>query len=88
MVGALAGACYGLDAIPVSWRETLRGEWPPHSRQYLGQHELVKLAESMIAAEHFVPNEQGFYCGGGQYVDACKAWHREHARCIRFRLVA
>ncbi len=56
--------------------------------QFLRMVELVKLAESMIAAEHFVPNEQGFYCAGCQYVDACKAWHREHARCIRFRLVA
>ena len=51
VVGALAGACYGLDAIPVSWRETLRGEWPPHSRQCLGQHELVKLADTLASGD-------------------------------------
>ena len=42
--------------------------------------ELVKQVESMIAAEHWLPNEQGFYCGGCPHQAACKAWHREQAR--------
>ncbi len=42
--------------------------------------EFVKLAEKMIAAEHFLPSEQGFYCGGCPHKSACKAWHRQAAR--------
>ena len=41
---------------------------------------LARLAESMIAAEHFAPNEQSFYCAGCPYQTACRAWHRETAR--------
>ena len=41
---------------------------------------LARLAESMIAAEHFAPNEQSFYCAGCPYQTACQAWHRETAR--------
>ncbi|MDA1257858.1 MAG: PD-(D/E)XK nuclease family protein [Chloroflexi bacterium] len=41
--------------------------------------ELVKVAESMIAAEHFLPSEQGFYCAGCPHQTACGAWHRERA---------
>ena len=40
----------------------------------------ARLAESMIAAEHFIPNEQGFYCGSCPHATACKAWHRDQAR--------
>jgi putative RecB family exonuclease len=36
---------------------------------------LVKLADSMINANHFAPSEQGFYCGGCPHQDACKVWH-------------
>ena len=42
--------------------------------------EYAKLAESMIAAEHFCPNEQSFYCGGCPHQDACKSWHRDRAK--------
>ena len=41
---------------------------------------LARLAESMIAAEHFAPNEQGFYCAGCAYQGACASWHRDQAR--------
>jgi RecB family exonuclease len=45
---------------------------------------LVKLADSMIEAGHFAPNEQGFYCGGCPHQTACKNWHvaktRTHVR--------
>ncbi len=46
--------------------------------------ELVKRVESMIAAEHFLPNEGGMYCAGCPHQAACKAWHRAEARqCIK-----
>jgi len=43
VVGALAGAAYGLDAIPERWREALRGQWPPRGRMWRAA-ELVELA--------------------------------------------
>jgi len=49
--------------------------------------ELAKLAESMIKAEHFYPNEQGFYCSGCPHQEACKTWHIERAR-VAVRLAA
>jgi ADP-ribosyl-[dinitrogen reductase] hydrolase len=33
VTGALAGAKYGLRAIPARWRDALRGEWPMGSRK-------------------------------------------------------
>ena len=44
--------------------------------------ELVKRAESMIRAEHFLPNEQGFYCNGCPFQEPCTAWHRAGARAV------
>jgi putative RecB family exonuclease len=41
---------------------------------------LVKLAESMIEAGHFPPNEQGFYCGNCPHQEACKNWHVAKSR--------
>jgi PD-(D/E)XK nuclease superfamily len=45
---------------------------------------LARLADSMIESGHFVPNEQGFYCGGCPHQEACKTWHvaksRTHVR--------
>jgi Holliday junction resolvase-like predicted endonuclease len=49
--------------------------------------ELVKLAEKMIAAEHFLPSEQGFYCAGCPHQEACRAWHRGAAR-VSVRMAA
>jgi hypothetical protein len=43
---------------------------------------LVKLADSMINAGHFAPNEQGFYCGGCPHQEACKAWHVAKTRTV------
>ena len=44
VVGALAGATYGLEAIPVRWREAVRGEWPLRSQLYWGAEDLIRLA--------------------------------------------
>jgi putative RecB family exonuclease len=49
--------------------------------------ELVKMVESMIAAEHFLPNEQGFWCAGCPHQEACRNWHREVAR-VSIRMAA
>jgi putative RecB family exonuclease len=49
--------------------------------------ELAKLAESMIAAEHFAPSEQGFFCSGCPHQAACLNWHIERAR-VSVRLAA
>ena len=55
--------------------------------QFLRMVELFKAVERMIAAEHFLPSEQSFYCGGCPHHAACKAWHRESAR-VSVRMAA
>ena len=47
VVGALAGAAYGLDAIPGRWREVLRGEWPLGSGRIWHADDLVALADRL-----------------------------------------
>ena len=49
--------------------------------------ELVKQVERMIAAEHWLPNEQSFYCGGCPHQQACRTWHRQAAR-VSVRMAA
>lgn len=44
--------------------------------------EKVKLAESMIASEHFIPNEEGMFCKSCPFQGACKNWHRERSKLI------
>ncbi|MGE5601735.1 MAG: ADP-ribosylglycohydrolase family protein [Nitrososphaerales archaeon] len=44
VVGALAGATYGLAVIPPTWRETLRGEWPLRSGERWDAARLTALA--------------------------------------------
>jgi putative RecB family exonuclease len=55
--------------------------------QFYRMVEMVKLAEKMIAAEHFLPSEQGFYCSGCPHQEACRAWHRGAAR-VSVRMAA
>jgi ADP-ribosyl-[dinitrogen reductase] hydrolase len=47
VAGALAGAAYGLDAIPLDWRETLRGEYPLGSKRAWNTARLVDLADRL-----------------------------------------
>lgn len=47
VVGALAGAHYGLGAIPPRWRDTLRGEWPVGSGQLLHAADFIALADRL-----------------------------------------
>ena len=51
VVGALAGAAYGLDAIPVRWRSTLRGEWPLGSGTRLAEADFISLADRLVGQE-------------------------------------
>ena len=48
VVGALAGAAYGLEAIPERWRETVRGEWPVRSERVWREQDLVALADRLV----------------------------------------
>jgi ADP-ribosyl-[dinitrogen reductase] hydrolase len=48
VAGALAGTAYGLEAIPLSWREALQGEWPLHSGVRWRVSDLVGLADRLL----------------------------------------
>jgi ADP-ribosyl-[dinitrogen reductase] hydrolase len=50
VVGALAGAAYGLAAIPARWREALCGEWPLRSGTRWHVDGLVGLADRLASA--------------------------------------
>jgi ADP-ribosyl-[dinitrogen reductase] hydrolase len=47
VTGALAGAAYGLDAIPSTWKKALRGEWPLKSGTFWTVNEFIELADHL-----------------------------------------
>ncbi|NLE76700.1 MAG: hypothetical protein GX605_08110, partial [Chloroflexi bacterium] len=47
VVGALAGATCGLEAIPTAWRATLHGEWPLRSGIRWDKARLAALADQL-----------------------------------------
>ena len=47
VAGALAGAAYGLEAVPLRWREALRGEWPLSSGRMWRAADIVELANQL-----------------------------------------
>ena len=47
VLGALAGAAYGLSGIPERWVDMLRGEWPLGTGKILRAGDLITLAESL-----------------------------------------
>ena len=49
VLGALAGAHYGLSAIPTRWREHLSGEWPLRSGRRFREGDFIRLAHSLAA---------------------------------------
>jgi len=49
VVGALAGATYGLSAIPDAWRAAVYGEWPLRSGEHWNEARLVALADRLVA---------------------------------------
>jgi ADP-ribosyl-[dinitrogen reductase] hydrolase len=50
VVGALAGAAYGLEAIPARWQRALRGEWPLRSGTIWHVADLIDLADRLADA--------------------------------------
>jgi ADP-ribosyl-[dinitrogen reductase] hydrolase len=48
VVGALAGAAYGIDAIPLRLREALQGEWLLRSGNLWKEIDLIELADQLI----------------------------------------
>lgn len=51
VVGALAGAAYGFNNIPVRWREAVHGEWPIGSGETWTVNDIVNLADSLAGLE-------------------------------------
>lgn len=51
VVGALAGAAYGLDAIPARWRAALRGAWPIRSDTVWSAEDFARLADRLVSLE-------------------------------------
>ncbi|WP_054521816.1 ADP-ribosylglycohydrolase family protein [Thermanaerothrix daxensis] len=49
VTGALAGALYGVEAIPEAWRTALRGEWPLKSGRLWRWTDFVALADRLAA---------------------------------------
>jgi len=47
VVGALARAAYGIEAIPARWREALRGEWPLGSGHLWRVEDFIALADRL-----------------------------------------
>jgi ADP-ribosyl-[dinitrogen reductase] hydrolase len=47
VTGALAGAAYGLEAIPDAWKNALRGEWPLRSGKIWSVKDLISLADQL-----------------------------------------
>jgi ADP-ribosyl-[dinitrogen reductase] hydrolase len=48
VVGALAGAAYGLQAVPGRWREALHGEWPLGSGIQWSGVKLVEMVDRLV----------------------------------------
>lgn len=51
VVGALAGAAYGLNAIPARWRAALRGAWPLRSETMWSAEDFTRLADRLVSLE-------------------------------------
>ncbi len=49
VVGALAGAAYGLGAIPADWRDALHGDWPVDGSVEWRLAQLVEMADRLAA---------------------------------------
>ena len=49
VVGALAGAAYGMEGIPQRWQDALNAEWPIHSGKFLRAADFIKIADQLTA---------------------------------------
>jgi ADP-ribosyl-[dinitrogen reductase] hydrolase len=53
VTGAMAGALYGVEAIPARWSDALRGEWPLHSGKTWHAADFIQLADRLAGlSEH------------------------------------
>lgn len=43
---------------------------------------MAEVADRVVAAEAFVPNEAGFACAGCRFKSACKTWHRDRSIAV------
>lgn len=50
--------------------------------------EKVKTVESMVAAEHFVPADEGMFCKSCPFQGACKTWHQNRNKLISVPVTA
>jgi ADP-ribosyl-[dinitrogen reductase] hydrolase len=51
VVGALAGAVYGLSGIPARWQQALRGQWPIRQGPLWRTPDLVRLADRLLGVQ-------------------------------------
>jgi hypothetical protein len=78
---------HGGDVVPFRFQVAVKNKAPVIEHhithriedQFHRMVELIKMVERMINAEHFLPNEGSFYCGGCPHHVACKVWHRDIA---------
>ncbi len=54
VTGALAGALYGLKAVPARWRDALRGVWPIRRGRIWSADDFVQLADRLVTTEEAV----------------------------------
>lgn len=52
VTGALAGAAYGLDGIPMGWKSALQGEWPLGSQTIWRLNDFIQLADQLAGSCH------------------------------------
>jgi ADP-ribosyl-[dinitrogen reductase] hydrolase len=50
VTGALAGALYGVEAVPERWSKTLQGEWPLRSGNFLRAADFIQLADRLAGS--------------------------------------
>lgn len=51
VAGAIAGAMYGLEGIPVRWRQSIHGEYPLKSGKLWFEQDFIALADRLAAIE-------------------------------------
>lgn len=51
VVGALAGAAYGIEAIPLRWRTIVKGHYPLGSNKVWSVDKIVKLVDKLVDAD-------------------------------------
>lgn len=48
VVGALAGAAYGMEAVPAGWLDQLQGEWPPGTARRWHTGDILSLVDQLM----------------------------------------